>query len=403
MTNARVLRDRLINAGHFIDHMMMLIYTTAVIAMAAELGHSYGELIALATPGFVLFGALSLPFGWLGDRYGRHRLMVAFFVGIGIAAIATGLARDAWEISLGLTAIGAAAAIYHPAGIPMLVRGLARPGRAIGLNGVFGNLGVAAAPLVAGLLIAAASWRAAFIAPGLVSIGFGIAFWRLVERDTPPMRASAARASPFAGFEAGWRQVLVVITIVTLIGGIIFNATTVVLPKLLEERPVFAGADIVGYAALASFIYAAASLAQIASGRALDHVSAKWLLAGLVATQAITMSALSLASGPAVFALSLAMMLAVFGQIPVIDTIVTRYVPDHFRGRVFSLKYLLNLTVGAAAMPMIAVTHSSSGGFATLFAVLGAGAVVMSVVVVGLLRQPPATAGAGARAAAGGG
>jgi MFS family permease len=401
MTSSRTVRDRLLNLGHFVDHMMMLIYTTAVIAIAAEQGRSYGEMIALATPGFILFGALSLPFGWLGDRYGRRDLMVVFFVGIGAAGVATGLADSAWQLALGLGLIGACAAIYHPIGIPMLVSGLTLPGRVIGLNGVFGNLGVAAAPLAAGLLIAALGWRAAFIAPGVVSIALGIVFWRAVAREARPARPPARSQSRFEGFQPGWLGVLLVVGMVTLAGGIIFNTTTVVLPKLLEERPAFGASDVVGYSALASLIYALASLAQIASGRAVDRVSAKWLLAGLIGVQALAMSLLAVATGPAVFVISLVMMLAVFGQIPVVDTIVTRYVPDHFRGRVFSLKYLLNLTVGAAAVPMIAVFHTSWGGFPALFASLGAAALAAALLIAALLR--PAALEARPRAAAGGG
>ena len=395
MSSSRIVRDRLLNIGHFFDHMLMLIYTTAVIAIAAEQGRTYGEMIALATPGFILFGALSLPFGWLGDRYGRRDLMVAFFTGIGLASIATGLAEDPWQISVGLALIGTIAAIYHPIGIPMLVQGLEKPGRSIGLNGVFGNLGVAAAPLAAGLLIAAISWRAAFIVPGLVSLALGITFWRTVERDQPPKRPPPGEASRLGGLKPGWITILAVIGMVTLAGGIIFTATTVMLPKLLEERPVFDTAGVIGYTALASLIYALASMAQIVSGRAVDRVSAKWLLAGLISTQAAAMALLSVATGPMVFVTSLILMLAVFGQIPVIDTIITRYVPDHLRGRVFSLKYLINLTVGAAAMPMIAVFHASWGGFTALFITLGAVAAVIVLMIVSLLRLPAPAASAG--------
>ena len=43
-----------------------------------------------------------------------------------------------------------------------------KPGRSIGVNGVFGNLGVALAPVVTAFLANAVGWRAAFIAPGLL-------------------------------------------------------------------------------------------------------------------------------------------------------------------------------------------------------------------------------------------
>ena len=57
------------------------------------------------------------------------------------------------------------AAIYHPIGTAMLVEAAGdKPGRAIGVNGVFGNLGVALAPVVTAFLADQAGWRAAFLA-----------------------------------------------------------------------------------------------------------------------------------------------------------------------------------------------------------------------------------------------
>ena len=112
-TSLVTTRSLFLNFAHFFDHMFMLIYATAVITIAIELKSSYGQLVALATPSFILFGGMALPFGWLGDRLGRHTLMTIFYVGIGISSIATGLSNGYWQIGLGLSAIGIFAAIYH--------------------------------------------------------------------------------------------------------------------------------------------------------------------------------------------------------------------------------------------------------------------------------------------------
>ena len=69
-----------LNFAHFFDHMFMLIYATAVITIALEFDNSYGQLVALATPSFILFGGMALPFGWLGDRWGRHTLITIFLL-----------------------------------------------------------------------------------------------------------------------------------------------------------------------------------------------------------------------------------------------------------------------------------------------------------------------------------
>ena len=112
----------LLNLGHTLDHLFMLIFPTAVIVLAPEFGMPYAEMLPLALGGFIAFGAFSLPAGWLGDHWSRHRMMIVFFVGIGLASILTAFARTPFEIAAGLTLIGMFAAIYHPVGIAMLVK-----------------------------------------------------------------------------------------------------------------------------------------------------------------------------------------------------------------------------------------------------------------------------------------
>ena len=375
-------KDRLqtlfLNLGHFFDHMLILIYATAVISISIEFDRDYGEILAIATPGFLLYGAMSLPFGWMGDRKGRHGFVALFFIGIGTATVLTAFSTSILQIGIGLTAIGFFAAIYHPVGIPMLIQGIDRPGRKLGANGVFGNMGVAAAPLVVGALSTAYGWRGAFIVPGIICIILGLLFWKLIPSDAPATPKQDASATIFDDFLPGWRRVLIIMGIITLVAGIIFNSTTVSLPKLFQERFTDTMPGAIGFTALASLVYACASFAQITAGHAVDKFSAKKLLLGVLCTQVIVLPVMAFADGPLLFFTAILAMACVFGQIPIIDTLVTRYVPDSYRGRVFSIKYLLNLGVGAMAIPMIASLHTWADGFTSLFQVLGTIALIMA-------------------------
>src|SRR6266404_4373944 len=187
-----------LNVGHTLDHLLMLIFPTVVLAMGAELGRGYADLLPLSLGGFIAFGAFSIPAGWLADRWSRQGMMTAFFFGIGTASILTGFATGPAQIALGLTLVGVFAAIYHPVGIAMLVANRENVGRVLGVNGVFGNVGVAFSALMAGALAEAAGWRAAFIVPGTIALGVGVAF-ALVARDArgavPARKAAPARLS----------------------------------------------------------------------------------------------------------------------------------------------------------------------------------------------------------------
>src|ERR1700739_4380896 len=95
-----------VNIAHALDHLLMLIFPTAVLGMSASFGRSYDQLLPLMIGGFVAFGAGSIPSGWLGDRWSRRNMMAVFFLGIGSATMATGFAVTSWELVAGAATIG---------------------------------------------------------------------------------------------------------------------------------------------------------------------------------------------------------------------------------------------------------------------------------------------------------
>lgn len=154
----------LLNVGHFLDHYFMLIFATvAALALSAGWGMSYGELLVYGTPGFAAFALCALPMGMLADRWGRDRMMVVFFVGIGASSILTGFAQNPLQLGAGLLSIGVFGAIYHPVGLAIVTARWRKTGMRLAVNGIWGNLGVGCAALVTGLMIDLAGWRAAFI------------------------------------------------------------------------------------------------------------------------------------------------------------------------------------------------------------------------------------------------
>ena len=121
---SRQLRFLFLNVGHFLDHYFMLIFATAAaLRLTTEWNLSYAELIPYATPGFIAFGVCAIPAGWLADKWSREGMMLIFFIGIGLSSILTGMANSPQQIAATLTSIGIFAAIYHPVGLAMVVKG----------------------------------------------------------------------------------------------------------------------------------------------------------------------------------------------------------------------------------------------------------------------------------------
>ncbi len=380
-----------LNVGHFFDHMFMLIFATVAVALAGQEGMSYRELLELLTPALVMFGVGSLPAGWLADRWSREGMIAVFFIGIGGSSIATGFANENWQIMLGLGAIGTFAAIYHPVGIAMVVEGQEKVGRALGINGVWGNMGLAAAPLLTGWLIAISSWRAAFIVPGIVAILVGLAYIAFCRQGRGVVRP-AKRTVPDPGDHDLTRAVLIrvalALTLTILFGGLIFHASAVVLPKLFSERLADITSDIGAVGTYAAIVLAIASFAQIVVGHLLDRFPARRILFLIALFQIPALALVASISGIPIVLASVLMMALIFGEIPIHDTIVTRYTRAAWRGRVFAVKFVLALLVAAVVPRLIGSLHDNYG-LDVLFYVLAAAAagVALSALILPIARK----------------
>jgi MFS family permease len=365
-----------LNFGHALDHLLLLIFPTVVLAMAPEFGRTYGEMLPLSIGAFVMFGAGSLPAGWLADRWSRRGMMVVFFIGMGAASVLVGLAQNPWQIAVALTLVGTFGAIYHPVGITMLVSGRDKVGRVLGVNGVWGNLGVAFAALLAGALAHWLNWRAAFIVPGVMAMATGIAFALIVPGDFGLARS--ARQERRSGLpRAMLVHVFIVLAIAVVCGGVIFNATTVAMPKVFDEKLPALIETTFGVGVMVSLVYAFAALAQLCVGWWIDRHSIK---AAFVMVVGLQVPLLLLAAGSenvAMLIVALGMMFFIFGQIPINDAMVAAYSDERWRARAYALRYVVSFLGSASAVPLVAYTHGSTAGFASLFLILAGLAAIM--------------------------
>src|ERR1700752_216088 len=96
----------LLNAGHAMDHLFLLIFATAVAAIAAEWGMAWQDLMPYTVGAFVLFGVGSLPAGRLGGLWGRRAMMIVFCIGIGGAGLLVAGERGPWSLAVYLTLMG---------------------------------------------------------------------------------------------------------------------------------------------------------------------------------------------------------------------------------------------------------------------------------------------------------
>ncbi|HET8875533.1 MAG TPA: MFS transporter [Casimicrobiaceae bacterium] len=374
----------LLNVAHAMDHMFLLIFATSVTAIAADFGFAHWEdLMPYGVGAFAMFGIGSLPAGRLGDLWGRRRMMLVFFFGMGACALLVAFTHSAWQLAAALALLGAFSAIYHPVGIPMLVQRAARPGLTIGFNGLAGNLGVAMSALVTGALLKYAGWQAAFVVPAVAAIGCGVLFARVAPAEgVAPARRAPSRA--MLGKRA-LAHIFAVVTVASISGSLLFNFTTNGNGELLRERLRGIVEDPAALGMLLAAVYVAGALAQVSVGLLLDRVPLKTLYACIVVVQAPLFLLAANATGWVLYALMFAFMIVVFGAIPFTDAMIVRYVDDRMRSRVSGMRLAVAFGVSSLAVWLLGPIVKARG-FSALLLLMAAIAFATFCVVMLLPR-----------------
>ena len=383
--SGKTVPDIYLNIGHFLDHFIMLIFAKAAYDAGREFDLSYEEIIAYGAFGFVLFGGMAPVAAQLADKFSRSLLMVIFHFGIGLAAIVAGCAQSVWQLAVAIALIGVFAAIYHPVGIAMLIKSNHKIGFRLGVNGVFGNMGVAAAPLITGMLLAHGDWQLCFIVPGIVCLAYGVVFAFALEEGDGTVASKKSR--PSDAFAPQWRRALAALALSTASGGFIFGAMTFIVPRYFEISMTNLSTSVAMTGLLAAIVFAVASFSQIGVGWLIDRFSPKTILFYVACGQVVFIFLAATYTDLALFAAMLFAMCFVFGQIPTTDTILSRYVPDNWRTKVLSIKFLLNLSIGASVLPICGILMQAGFTMAHLFSLMSAVATLVMLAAIILPHQ----------------
>jgi MFS family permease len=372
-----------VNAGAFIDHYSMLI-SPPPYRDGPGARHGLFGTAPYATPGFVAFGAGSLLTGWLGDRWSRRHMMVIFFVGIGASMIAVGLVRTPLQLGAALLSIGLFASIYHPVGTAMIVSYADKLGREMGLNGVWGNLGVASSALVTGVIGQYLGWRWAFLVPGIVTILIGIVFAQVVvHEDRSGFKQAAARAR--VAKQDMWRVILALLIVVIAVSTT-FNAVTVALPKLFAERLVEVTKSPALLGLIAACVYVFGAMTQYTIGKLIDHYSLKTVMLPLSFMLAPFLYFAATLSNLPLIICAIGIVMGAFGQVTVNDAMVGKYTSEEWRSRAYSVRYFIGFTAAGASVGLVAWLYEQ-GGFITMLQAFGALCLLVIVAAIILPQE----------------
>ncbi|MDE0884427.1 MAG: MFS transporter [Myxococcota bacterium] len=367
--------------AHAATHYVELIYPTLAVGMVAQMPGvaSIEEALSWSFGAYLLFGLGALPAGIAADRWGGRRVILVGLVVAGVSACLAAGTEPGWTLALALCGIGTGASLYHPAGTGLLSRAVASRGRALGINGVYGNVGIALSPLITSLLVESLGWRETFAVTGGVILLATLVFSRVkivepgrAERPDPDETATAQPRDSRA------IVAFVLLCIAATLGGFAYRGNTVAQPALFAQDISF-----MGYGFAASTAMLLGTVGQYVGGRIADRMD---LRVAYLAYHVASLPALVLIASTTQWPLLVASSIYAFfalGMQPIENSLFAVLTPERWRSTAYGLKFVLTFGVGSSAVWMVRSVAESQGWHA-VYGVLTWVVVALIGSVVGL-------------------
>jgi MFS family permease len=353
--------------GHFFTHFFTLAFPAITMPLTAAFGLPLEDVVTLSYLMYLLYGVLALPVGLLADRYRAKPLLAGGVFLMGAGLVVAGAFPDPTVMYAALAVVGVGASVYHPAGIALISHTVRLRGLALGVNGVFGSLGIALAPLATGWLAWAFGWQAALVILGVVGVVTAGFIARVRVDET--IRPHADRAEPDGREMAPYFMLLCVALV---LGGIVYRGNMLLLPAYMELHTTFLSdliarlplpegrrTETLAASILASVVLFAGLFGQLVGGRLADRMDLRRAYLLFHAASFPFLLAMAFTGEVALVACAAAYGFFSFGMQPVENSLIAAITPARRRSTSFAVKFLLTFGVGASAVHVVGPIKSA--------------------------------------------
>jgi len=372
----------------------MLVFPAVLLPLSAQFGMNMVETLALSFWMYLLFGVTALPWGLLADKIGPRPLLALFHLGAALCGVLAAInISDPLLFSLSLAGIGLFSGIYHPVGLGWIAKEVENTSRGMAINGMFGNLGLASAPLLAGTVNYFWGATAVYFVLAIVNVS-GLGLLYLVKNGKHTFVSNKKKEdtkSTLAPF--------LVLLVCMMLGGIVYRAVSVTMPAYfeLQNQNLYAafmnlagesGSPNVFATIITSTIYLVGMAGQYFGGKVGEKIDLGkgYLIFHLITIPAAIAMAMTSNIPLVVFAMVHSFFL--LGMQPIENTLVARLSPPNLHSTAYGLKFILTFGVGALSVSMVAGVKEVFGFSAVYLALAGvSGILVCAIILLNYYRE----------------
>jgi len=343
----------------------MLVFPALVLPLTVRLGLGMAPVLELSFWMYLLFGLTALFWGLIADRFGARSLLFIFFLGTGLSSLGASLWLDSPVFfASALAALGLFSGIYHPAGLGLISKEMSRVSLGMGYNGMFGNLGLAMAPLLTGFINWLWGPQAAYLVLG--GLNFAGALLMMAFPASEPTTATSTASAQGNGFLGPF----IILLAAMMLGGIVYRGAVVILPAYFELKTPELYQWLIGVirgqisqnlvaTTITSLIFSIGVFGQYTGGRCADRYEPAvcyLIFFGIAGPAAFWMA---LTRDLLLVGMAVIFFFFLLGMQPIENTLIARFAPKRFHHSAFGAKFVLTFGVGALAVKMVAAIESA--------------------------------------------
>ena len=346
-------------------HMFAAFYFIIVLAIENEWNFSYDELISLWTLGALLVGLGAIPAGWLSDKWSRSMMMFIMFFGMGISSIICGLSNHKLQLFIGLSFLGLFCSIYHPVGISWVINSYVKKGRALGINGIFGGVGIGFGAFIAGILVEFYGWKYAFIIPGIISVIVSFMLFLAIYLKFISFKNISSKTANEKHNSSKLIFVVIIMLIIMFGLGLSFQILQTSIPKVLDIRIDNINTYKIGL--IVALIYGTAGITTLIGGLLADKFPLKIIYLIGIFAQAPCFYFISTFYGLPLIIITLIAVVFNSSILPTENILLAKFTPEKYHGLIYGVKFIVAFGTGPIAVYIIAKTYEITHEFSYLF------------------------------------
>lgn len=350
------------NIAHFLAHAFIISFPSIATPLSGEFGLPFDAVLKISFLMYLFYGLCALPSGFLSDKIHPRISLTIYFFGIGIAGLFTSFSQTKLQLQLSLMLLGIFASIYHPAGIGLLSKAIKNKGMALGINGIYGNIGIAAGPFIAGIITYLMGWRYIYIIMSIPSLIMGVLLQFIsmdihLERDA---QIGASKTSENENSSTTKISYFIILCVSIVLAGFMYRGQTLILPTYFERKIYFLhnfvktldflnveGTKILSATILASLVYIVGIIGQLIGGKIADRYDLRYAYTLFFTSALPFIIMMYFFNNLPLFISSIFFILFSFGVQPIENSLIAKFTPHKWRNTSYGIKFILAFGVSS--------------------------------------------------------